>query len=177
MSYATQARPYALAAYDVALKSNTVDSWWQCLLALKQALAIDKMKDYVVNPTVSLEDKLKVLESVCQDWMTDDTKRFVRLLGENSRLLAIDDICAIYLQKKEEASQQVRSSFVTAFELDESQQKLLVDAISKKTGLNIQPEFSVDPDLIGGAIVRFNGNVIDISVRKQLAQLKNNLIR
>ena len=81
------------------------------------------------------------------------------------------------MQKKDEASKRVHSLFTTAFELDETQQKALVDAISSKTGLNLLPEFSVDAEIIGGAIVRFDGNVIDISVRKQLAQLKQNLIR
>lgn len=177
MSNATQARPYAFAAYDVAQKNNDVEGWWQSLLALQQALSFPKMQAYLSNPTFGFEEKLGTLESVCKEWMSEDVKRFTRLLGENGRLLAIDDICAIFLERKEEASKKVRALFTTAFELDEAQQKALVGAISSKTGLDLVPEFSLDPEIIGGAIVRFDGNVIDISVRKQLAQLKQNLIR
>ena len=177
MSHATQARPYALAAYDVAEKNNRVDEWWQALQALNAALASDKLRSFVKNPTVELNEKLDTLSAVCKEWMTEEFTRFVKMLGQNGRLLIIDDICTIFLKKKEEATQKVRSSFITAFELDADQQKALVNAISQKTGFNMSPEFSVDPDIIGGAIVRFNGNVIDLSVQKQLAQLKQNLIR
>lgn len=177
MSYLTQARPYATAAFDVAQKNNRVDEWWNALQALQLALSSETLQAYVKNPTVALNEKLETIMAVCRDWMTDDVVRFVSLLGQNGRLLAIDDICTIFLQKKEEASRKVRSSFITAFELDADQQKALVYAISQKTGLEMSPEFSVDPDIIGGAVVRFNGNLIDLSVKNQLAQLKQNLIR
>lgn len=177
MSYVTQARPYAQAAYDVARKNNSVEEWWQSLLSLQQALSFPKVRSYLSNPTIGLDEKLLTLENICKEWMTEDVKRFARLLGEKGRLIAIDDICAIFLHIKEEASKKVRALFTTAFDLGESQQKALVGLISQKTGLDLLPEFSVDREIIGGAIVRFDGNVIDISVRKQLAQLKQNLIR
>jgi len=177
MSYATQARPYAVAAYDIAQKNNRIEEWWRYLLAMRDILSFKKMKAYVSNPTVDLDQKIDVLQSICKDWLFDDAARFTRLLVENERLPAIDDICLIFQEKKEEASQKVRAVFMTAFELDVAQQNALVATISKKIGLNLQPEFSVDPDIIGGAVIRFNGNVLDISVRNQLAQLKQNLIR
>lgn len=177
MSYATQARPYAFAAYDLAAKNNRVDEWSLSLAALKEALSFDALRSHMKNPTITLDSKVDTLELICREWMSDDFKRFVRLLGENDRLLAIEDICAIFIERKEAATRQVPSTFTTAFELGDDQQKKLAESVAQKTGLNLVSTFVVDPEIIGGVIVRFNGNVIDISVRNQLAQLKHNLIR
>lgn len=177
MSYATQARPYANAAFDVAENSERVEEWWLSLCALKEALSHPALRSHINNPTVTLDAKIELLSRICQEWMTDEVKRFVHLLGENDRLLAINDICSAFKQRWDEAAAKVPSVFTTAIELEESRQKALVEAVSKKTGLNLVSTFVVDPEIIGGVIVRFDGNVIDVSVRNQLAQLKNNLIR
>lgn len=177
MSYATQARPYAFAAYDLAEKNNRVEEWGLSLLALKEALSFSQLRNHIKNPTITLDSKMETLETICREWMSDDFRRFVRLLGENSRLLAIDDICAIFVQRKEAATRKVPSTFTTAFELNDDQQKALVGSVAQKVGLDLVSTFVVDPEIIGGVIVRFDGNIIDISIRNQLLQLKQNLIR
>lgn len=176
MSYATQARPYALAAYEVASGKGAVELWAQSLEVLRLVLSSDDLRRYIKDPTVSVEMKLCEVERICEGFFHEEFQRFVRELTYNRRLLAIDDVCLIFRQLHEERSSVVNASFTTAVDLSDEDKSKLVNVISKKIGFEMEPEFSVDPEIIGGLIVRFRGDVLDISLRNHLAQLKENLI-
>ncbi|MDH4275392.1 MAG: ATP synthase F1 subunit delta, partial [Gammaproteobacteria bacterium] len=66
---------------------------------------------------------------------------------------------------------------VTAFALDAAQEKSLVATLKQKLNREVTLQSRVDPELMGGAIIRVGDRVIDGSLSGRLNQLENELAR
>jgi len=176
MSFRTQARPYAIAAFEYAKSRNTVDQWWQFLHALRVSLSDPKVRHYIADPTVDDADKITLLERLCNDWLIDDVKHFIKVLADSDRLMLANDIFEMFEIEKEKAERILRVQFTTAFELDERERNSLVAAVEQRSGENLNADFLIDASIIGGVIIRMDNDVIDMSVQQQLRQLKQILI-
>ena len=84
---------------------------------------------------------------------------------------ALPAIAEIYAEKRAEAEKVVEADMITATAIDEGQQKAFADALQSKLGRSVKLNFSVDENLIGGAVIRAGDWVIDGSVKAQLEQL------
>jgi F-type H+-transporting ATPase subunit delta len=88
----------------------------------------------------------------------------------------LPDILAEYEKLDEEKSGIQRAEVVTAVPLSPREKELILSRLVKITGKKILLRDRVDPAIIGGAVVYVNGDVIDGSIRAQLAELKSALL-
>jgi F-type H+-transporting ATPase subunit delta len=147
----TLARPYAKACYDLAVEQQRVDHWHTVLIALR-----DKNYD-----AISDEQALNL----------------VKLLAENKRLALLPEIVAVFEKIKAEAEKVMTVVVTTAFALDKSGQERAIAALKQQLRCEIVSDFSVDPDLIGGAVVRLGeAEVMDASLKTQLSRLRKTLV-
>jgi F-type H+-transporting ATPase subunit delta len=60
----------------------------------------------------------------------------------------------------------------SARELTEAQKRSLVERLERTSGAKVTLECEIDPSLIGGAIVKMDGRIMDGSVRRRLLEIK-----
>jgi ATP synthase F1 delta subunit len=65
----------------------------------------------------------------------------------------------------------------SAVELDEATVANIGDRIGEQTGRKVQLSSSVEPDLLGGIVVRVGNSIIDASIRNRLEQLRRTVAR
>ena len=65
----------------------------------------------------------------------------------------------------------------SAVALDEAIVKQLGDRISEQTGRKVELSSSVEPDILGGIVVRVGNSVLDASVRNRLEQLRKQVVK
>jgi len=177
MSYATQARPYAKAAFERAVGSDHIQAWSNALLALSEAVSNVGVQDYIINPTIPTVEKIQLLERLCHEWLAnDEIKCFLQLLGKNERLLVLNSISQGFEHHVEELNNRVNTLITTAYELSEVEKNHLIKALSEKLKHTLDVKFKIDKSIIGGVVIEFDGNVINASVQQQLKQMKENLI-
>lgn len=167
----TVARPYAEAVFDMAQADNALAKWSD-ILQLGAGIVTDPaMHGLIGNPRVTAAQLTDLILSVAGGVLDEQGRNLIRLLLENRRLTLLPEIAALYEQYRREAEGTVEAEIITAFPLDEAQQKRIAAALNKRLGRTVTLRQTVDDTLMGGVIIRTEDRVIDGSVTAQLDRL------
>ena len=173
----TLARPYALAAFDIAKEHNRFDHWSHALKQLAQITRTPEVGEYVTSPVHSSEAKATTVVDLLEDDLTESTKRFVHVLAENQRLVLISEIREIFEELLAEEHKTLAVEITTAVELTPEEIKAFDNALTRKYQREINMTINVDPEIIGGALIRAGDTVLDSTVRGKLEKLQTTLMR
>jgi F-type H+-transporting ATPase subunit delta len=102
---------------------------------------------------------------------------FLKLLIENHRMPVIFRVRRAYDELWEEENQLLPVRVTSAVELDAKTVKQLRDRITEQTGRKVDFSSEVDPDILGGIVVRVGNSVLDASIRNRLEQLRKQVAR
>jgi len=171
----TIARPYAEAAFGFADTSGVLAKWAQALDAMAHLTAHPEMHAAIGNPRLTDEQLYGLFASLCGDGLTKEMQNFVRMLIENGRLTLAPEIRDIFLELKNEREGVVDAVIVSAFPLDGAQTAALTADLERRFKRKVKPLVRVDKELIGGVRVQVGDEVIDSSVRGQLATMASAL--
>ncbi len=168
----TVARPYARAAFSFALEPGQgLDAWSRMLSLLGAAVDTDLMRSALDNPVLRTDQESALLTDLLGDELTDYGRNFVMVLAQNARLPLLARISALFEDLKAQHERTLDVDVASAFEIDESDRKQLVDALKARWQKEIHLTTHVDKSLIGGIVVRTEDTVIDNSVRGKLQKL------
>jgi F-type H+-transporting ATPase subunit delta len=178
MSIETVARRYAAALADVVMKSGETQTvqaelrQWETLLSSNTEL-----QNAFGNPAISHVNKEKVLEQlISRSVPSKATANFLRVLLRNGRLMEIDEINEKFAAVLEERSGIVSAAITSARELPSEEKEDLKRNLEKLTGRQVNINFSIDENIIGGVVTRIGSMVYDGSVKTQLENLREQLV-
>lgn len=173
----TVARPYAEAAFKVAVEANALVRW-SGMLQLATVIARDPlMKSTLANPRVSLAQKKALYFAVAGEQFDDGVKALISLLLENGRAVLLPSVGELFDKLKNDHERVLIAHITSAHPLSDAQKAEIVGSLERQHGKRIEAEVSVDPELLGGARVQIGDQVIHASVRDALAQLATALVR
>lgn len=173
-SESTTARPYARAIFELAAERGGYDQWSSRLTFWAAVVQDDAIRSRLAEPGITAQAKADLIAQV-SDGLDADSLSLLKLLAENDRLLAIPDMQLQFEQMRREAEGEVEAHVVCAYELTDDQSARIVDALGKRLSRKVRITSEVDPDLIGGAIIRAGDLVIDGSIRGRLAGLEQSV--
>ena len=172
----TIARPYALAAFELAKEQNDLAKWSEMLGFAAVVVTDVVMQQYISNPAINQEQLTKLMLQVCDDQLDDVGRKFIKVRIDNKRLAILPEIVTLYNQHRAEAERTVDAEVISAFPLSDAQKSTLIEGLKKRRGRNVNLVSKVDENLLGGAIVRAGDLVIDGSVSGQLNKLTTALM-
>lgn len=162
-----EAGPKKLDAFSVSL--GGLGEAYGASSALVQVLS---------SPLFSVEEKRKVLGSLAEKLSTDETVlNFCYLLAEKQRMDMLPAIVASFGNLLDEERNVLRGEVVTATALAAKKQESVLSALGKKTKSTLALEFGVDPEILGGVMLKVGDKVLDASLRAQLSILKDSIKR
>ncbi len=172
---ATIARPYARAAFEYAHAHNALKQWSDAL-AIAAAVVTDANIVKLLNhPRIAATQLVDLIADIVGNKLDAELRNFIATLANNRRLALLPQIAAMYEALRAEVENRVQASVVSAAPLSDMQQQRLASALKKRLNREVQLNCSVDPDLIGGAVIRCGDLVIDGSVKVRLARLASEL--
>lgn len=179
MSVETVARRYASALADVVTKNGQTETvrgelqQWETLVNANADLM-----NVFRNPAIQQDKKEKVLNSLIEKSKPGQTTaNFLRVLLRNHRLTEIHEINQRFASVLEERQGGVSAKIVSARELSEQEKQELKINLEKMTGKRVSPNFQIDKEIIGGVVTVIGSTVYDGSVKTQLQNLKEQLIK
>lgn len=172
---ATVARPYARAAFAHASEAGRVAEWSGWLATARSVVASDEFRKLERSPGITGADLTGLVTGICGAALDSHAQAFVALLAENGRLDFLPEIAAQFEELKAEAENVVDAEVCSAATLDERQRERLAAALRRRLGRDVRLHCSVDPALVGGAIVRTGDLLIDGSLKGRLARLETEL--
>ena len=103
---------------------------------------------------------------------SDLTRKFVGLTSSNRRLFALMDIINGYLMILAGRRGELTADITSAQPLNDKQTQDLLDVLKRTVGGNVSLSTKVDPDLLGGLIVKIGSRMVDSSLNTKLQQLR-----
>ena len=173
---ATIARPYARAAFSHALDVPEGLSGWSGMLKLLSATASEPLvRDALDDPMLSGEDEANLLTSILGDELSQEAMNFVGVLGQYGRIELLPEISDMFELLKANHEKTMEVEIASAYEINDSEKTALSEALSNRLQRKINLETTVDPNLLGGAIIKAEDTVIDNSVRGKLQKMSHAL--
>lgn len=171
------AEPYARALMDVAQSTNSTEALGEQVRGLVALMEESpELRDFVANPVVDADAKKGVLRRVLGEGSNPYLSNFLMLLVDKRRVALVDKILEQFLALLRELNKTALAEVTAAKELSEEQKQQIVDRVKAMAGTDsVEIKTAVDPDLIGGVIIKVGSQVVDASVRGQLRQMTQRL--
>jgi F-type H+-transporting ATPase subunit delta len=168
---ATIARPYAKAAFQYARERNAFAPWSEMLATASAVVADAQVEKLLANPRVKPGELVELIAGIIGGGLDANAKNFLDTLAQNRRLGLLPEIASMYEALRADIERVADVEVVSATELNEAQRSRLTGALKKRLQREVRLHVSVDPKLIGGAIVRAGDLVIDGSLKARLDRL------
>ncbi len=167
----TIARPYARAAFEEAQSAAQLEEWSQSLQAAAAVVQDSRVADLLGNPHVTPEQLAALVSGIAGATIGARGANFVRTLAGNGRLAYLPEIATLFETFKDQAQGVADVTVTSATSLDAAQQQKLAAALEKRLKKKVRLHSTIDPELIGGAIIRSGDLVIDGSLSTRLARI------
>jgi F-type H+-transporting ATPase subunit delta len=172
---ATIARPYAEALFS-SVKPTELGSSMVQLSELAQLAAMPDVAVLANNPKISADELSKLLSGMVKTKLDDKLNSFLRLVNQNHRLAAMPEIAAQFELLKNQSEGAAEILITSAFPLEGDALSSLLASLKKRFGgKELRPTIEVDPSLIGGVRVQVGDEVLDSTVKAQLATMQASL--
>jgi len=171
------AEVYARALFEVATEEDKLDAIREELGQFADALADSReLQTFFFSPYFSTEEKKNGLHKAVTG-ADPEVQNFLELLLEKHRMPVVFRIRQDYDRLWEEAHKLLTVEITSAIELDPAIAERIGDEIGRQTGRTVELTSTVDPDVIGGIVLRVGNSILDASIRNRLETLRKQVAK
>jgi ATP synthase F1 delta subunit len=171
------AEVYARSLFEVAKEHDVLNRVHDELGEFAEALADNRtLQVFLFSPYFSSEEKREGVRKVVSD-ADERIVNFLALLAERHRMPALFRIRREFDALWAEENQLLPVTVTSAIELDEGLVEEIGKRIEEQTGRTVELSSQVDPDVLGGLMVRVGNMVLDDTVRNKLERLRKQVAR
>ena len=165
---------YATALFDLAVEQGVIDPTANDLASLQAMIdESDDLRRLIRSPIFSRAQQCAAMDAVLEKAdLSQMVRNFVAVVAQNRRLFAVEGMIRAYREFVARHRGEVTAEVVSAAPLSESQRTAVEQALKQAVGSNVTVNTEVDPDLIGGMIVRVGSRMVDSSLRTKLQRLQ-----
>lgn len=171
------AERYLAAAMHAAERTDVREQLGRQLAMLDAALqTTPEVRRLLGHPRMSVERKLQAVGDLLDEEPVEPLRRLITVLIDNDRLAVLEIAGDVYQQIVDEADGVLRAWVETPAPLTEGQSERLATALSEWLDEEIVIDAQVDPELIGGIVVRVGDRVLDASLRGRLDRIRARIV-
>ncbi|MFL5868883.1 MAG: F0F1 ATP synthase subunit delta [Thermoleophilaceae bacterium] len=171
------AEVYARALFEAAQDNDVLDRIHDELAEVDDALREDReLQLFFFSPYFTSEEKKEGVSRVVEG-ADERLVNFLELLAERHRMPLLPRIRRQLDAKWAEENKLLPVSVTSAVDLDESLVEEIGKRIQDQTGREVELSANVDPEVLGGLVVRVGNMVLDASVRNRLEQLRKQVAK
>ena len=167
----------ANALADIALEQGAADAAAKQLSDFGAAYAQSaELRTFLASPAVDVEAKHGVIEKIAKRLGASKIIRnFLFVIADHRRTQLIPEIIATFQQVIRQRQGVAEAEVSSTVELSAAQKKELTATLARLTGKKIEPKYSLNPELLGGAVVRIGDTIYDGSLRSRLNEMRARL--
>ena len=164
---------YASALFELASDQGQVSAVEGDLEKLGEAIAVcADLAALIRNPQVSRDDAARAMDGVAGALgLAGLTRNFLGVLAGNRRLFALPQIIRAFAAIAAAQRGEVNAEVTSAHALSDEQLASLAQKLRVREGKEVKIKASVDPEILGGLVVRIGSKQIDSSIRTRLNSL------
>ncbi len=171
------AQVYARSLFEVAKEGDELDEVHEQLGEFADELDRNReLQVFFFSPYFSSAEKRDGVDKVV-DGGNEHFVNFLKLIAERHRMPALFRMRRAFDGLWREENKLLEVRITSAVDLDEELVKTIGRRIEEQTGKQIDLDANVDPDVIGGLVLRVGNKVMDASVRGRLERLRKEVAR
>ena len=172
----TIARNYAEALFDLGERSGGTARYADLIDALAAAIeTTPSVQAILMSPRIPKAEKSRLLGAALQE-APREFVHFLQAVVKRGRQQLFREIATEYATLVDVKLNRVRAAVTLARPANEQLQKNIAEALTRHLGKEVLPSFSVEPEILGGAIVRGGERIHDGSLRRRLVKLRRHLL-
>jgi F-type H+-transporting ATPase subunit delta len=170
---ASLAGRYASALFDLARDERQIDAVGRSLDTLNQALLDSKdFGELIESPLVSRDEAGKAFAALAPQFGIDPTTaNFLGVLARNGRKRELRPVIRAFRRLAADHRGETTADVITARPLKDDQIEALKQQLRSRAGRDVTIDAHVDPDILGGIVVKLGSQMIDASIRTKLNRL------
>ena len=169
-------RRYAKALFDVAISKDRVNKYIQDLTAIVQLIdESTEIKQVIRHPEISIKEKKNFFIKLFKGKIDEDLLTFLLILIEKDRILFLKEKLAELKKIDLEERGSVTARVQTVQPLKEYQKNALIEKLMNLYHKQVELREVIDPDLLGGIVIKVGDELIDGSVRTTVEELRQNM--
>ena len=163
---------YAKALLSSAKEAKVEEKVYSEMITLESAFAqIDLLKQAMANPTLTKEEKIKLINTIFGNKASKLTQDFISLVIENGREDYFLRIALSFQELYRKDKNIVVTHLTTAIEADENIKSQIIKSVEQQENSKVELRTQVNPEIIGGYILDVDGKRLDASIIRQLSKL------
>jgi F-type H+-transporting ATPase subunit delta len=167
------ANRYAKSLIDLAKERNELDAAFQDMEVIFKACNESKdLRVFLNSPVVNAEKKKNVLNSIFAGKIGALTTGFMNIITAKGREYLLAEIASEYIRQYKVLKNITEARVISAVPLDASVKDRVLALIKQTATGEVEITEVVDPELIGGLVVRIGDRQVDASIKKKLNELK-----
>jgi F-type H+-transporting ATPase subunit delta len=169
---------YANALADIALAQGAAAPAVQQLSDFNAACAASpELRSALASPAVTKEQKRAIAERIAARLGAGKIVRnFLFVVIDHQRTHELPEIFDSFQSVLRRRQGIAEAEVFSASPLNDAQKQEMVRTLAKTTGKTIEAKFSLDANLLGGAVVRVGDTIYDGSLRKRLSEMRDQLL-
>lgn len=167
-------KEYADALFSLAVESGCEKQFSEAMSYVSGVFAeFPEYTDFLMSPSVSADERCKLIESAFGDTLPEYILSFLQLLCKNRRIDQFDSFREEYNSLLRESEKSSVAQVTSAVPLTDAQKKKLSDKLEAVTGRTVTLVCNVDKSIIGGITVKFDDTLLDGSLKRRLHDVKS----
>ena len=170
-------KTYGQALFELALEENALEQILEEEAFVKEVFAENEDLVTLLNhPKISKDEKIQVVENIFKGKISDTMVGFLVTVVTKERYDELNNIFQYLEEKVKEYKNIGVVSVTTAVKLTEEQKVQLTNRLLEVTSFkHLEFNYEVNPDIIGGMILRIGDRVVDSSIRTEIDQMAKSL--
>ncbi|HAE29657.1 MAG TPA: ATP synthase F1 subunit delta [Flavobacteriales bacterium] len=168
---------YAKSLISLSQEKDQLDAVYADMQLIAGTISESRELDLLLkSPIVKGDKKDKALNKIFASQIGELSNRFISILTKKKREEILEDIAIEFIAQYKNVKGQVVASVTTAIPLDEATKEKILKLVSSHVEGKVELVESVNPEIIGGFVVRIGDKMIDASIAKKLNDLKKELL-
>jgi F-type H+-transporting ATPase subunit delta len=174
MAKKANARRYAQAVFEIALEKNELGRWQADLQKVVAAVSDGDFLAALESPKIKFEDKSRFIKKRLGD-ISPLAFNLVQLLVSRLSIGIVPAVAREYKSLLDEHRGVKAADVITAVGIDDNEKNKLTAKLGELVDAKVEITSQINPDILGGVVVRVGGKLLDGSTRSKLAALKREL--
>ena len=164
---------YAKSLIGLSIEKKELDTVYNDMVLISETVENSKDLDLLLkSPVVKTDKKQEILASIFGKETSELTKQFLLLISSRNREAIIGDIAGAFVRQYKVIKKIIVTEVTSAIKLDSAQKKKILQLLNTNESSSVEVIEKINPEIIGGFIVRVDDKQIDASISRKLDDLK-----
>lgn len=167
---------YSRALFQLALEKKIIDNVNQDMIFIAGICKTTEAKEFLHSPVIIPSKKNSIFHKMLDGNVEPITLLLIDLIVKNGRESFLPAIARVFIHETLKYKGITESVLTTAVKVDEKVRNQVIALISEVFSTKVELAENIDPEILGGFILRVDDNYIDASIKNKLRKIRKELL-